>query len=468
MLSQFSLGGRFKMFVGFDYGTSNCAIGVMNNMNTGVNLLPLDQGRAFMTSTLYAIERELICEYVGQHIPSKQMQTDYLHIRRGLLSQAQKVRINEDIRANEQSLFFGNEAFEQYLEMPSEGYFIKSPKSFLGASGLRPAFVHFFEDIVTAMMLGIKQRAEQTLQHDISHTVIGRPVNFQGLNAEKSNQQALKILTTSAHRAGFKSVEFLFEPLAAGLDFETKLETNKIVLVVDIGGGTSDCAMVRMGPNYRNKTDRSPDFLGHTGERIGGNDLDIQLAGKEFMPLFGMKSLLKNGHQMPTQFFWDAVTTNDAGAQADYNSQQTESALLKLLSDTTEPALLQRFINLRHEKQNHQIVRSAEQGKIALSENSIEQVDLSYVEPLLSCDVTRKQFSKAIERPLEKMTKLMSEAVKQAGCKPDLIYITGGSAKSLAIQQAVRHKFGDIEVVDGDHFGSVAAGLTLWAKKLFS
>jgi len=456
------------MFVGFDYGTSNCAIGVMNDMNTGVNLLPLDQGRAFMTSTLYAIERELICEYVGQHIPNKQIQEDYLHIRRGLLSQAQKVRIDEDIRANEQSLFFGNEAFEQYLEMPSEGYFIKSPKSFLGASGLRPAFVHFFEDIVTAMMLGIKQRAEQKLQHEISHTVIGRPVNFQGFNAEKSNQQALDILTTSAHRAGFKSVEFLFEPLAAGLDFETKLDTDKTVLVVDIGGGTSDCAMVRMGPGYRNKEDRSPDFLGHTGERVGGNDLDIQLAGKEFMPLFGMKSPLKNGHQMPTQFFWDAVSTNDAGAQAEFNSQQTENTLIKLLSDTTEPALLQRFINLRDDKQNHQIVRSAEQGKIALSDKYIEQVDLSYVEPTLSCDITRNQFAQAIERPLEKMTKLMSEAVKQAGSKPDLIYMTGGSAKSLAIQQAVRDKFGDIEVVDGDHFGSVAAGLTLWAKKIFS
>ena len=71
---------------------------------------------------------------------------------------------------------------------------------------------------------------------------------------------------------------------------------------------------------------------------------------------------------MPTQFFWDAVSTNDAGAQAEYNSQQTENTLLKLLSDTTEPALLKRFINLRDEKKNHQIVRSAEQSKIALSE----------------------------------------------------------------------------------------------------
>ncbi len=456
------------MFAGFDYGTSNCAIGVMGSSGADVKLLPLDQGRAFMPSTLYAIERELICEYVGQHIPNKQIQDDYLHIRRGLLAQAQKVRIDEDIRANEQSLFFGHEAFDQYLEMPSEGYFIKSPKSFLGASGLRPAFVHFFEDIVTAMMLGIKQRAELTLGHEITHTVIGRPVNFQGFNAEKSNQQALEILSTSAKRAGFKSVEFLFEPLAAGLDFETKLDSDKTVLVVDIGGGTSDCAMVRMGPNYRNKADRTHDFLGHTGERVGGNDLDIQLAGKEFMPLFGMQSLLKNDCPMPTQFFWDAVSTNDAGAQSEFNSQQTENTLRQLLSDTTEPELLQRFLTLRSEKQNYQIVRSAEQSKIKLSEQITDHVDLNYIESQLACQITRNQFAQAIERPLGRMSNLMNEAVKQAENKPDLIYITGGSAKSLVIQQSVKQQFGDIEVVDGDHFGSVTAGLTLWAKKLFS
>ena len=162
------------------------------------------------------------------------------------------------------------------------------------------------------------------------------------------------------------------------------------------------------------------------------------------------------------------MATNDAGAQAEYNSQQTENTLLQLLSDTTEPELLQRFINLREDKQNHQIVRSAEQGKISLSENSIQQVDLSYIESALNCEITREKFARAIERPLDQMTKLMDEAVKQAGVQPDLIFITGGSAKSLAIQQAVKDKFGDIKVVDGDHFGSVAAGLTLWAKKLFS
>ena len=71
--------------------------------------------------------------------------------------------------------------------------------------------------------------------------------------------------------------------------------------MVDIGGGTTDCSMVRMGPSHQQKTERKDDFLGHSGERIGGNDLDIAIAGFQLMPLFGMQSLKKNSLPMPTQ-----------------------------------------------------------------------------------------------------------------------------------------------------------------------
>ncbi len=97
-------------------------------------------------------------------------------------------------------------------------------------------------------------------------------MNFQGLNSEQSNRQALSILETAARRSGFKDIEFQYEPIAAGLSFERQLSENRTVLVVDIGGGTSDCAMVRMGPDHIQKADRAADFLGHTGERVGGNE----------------------------------------------------------------------------------------------------------------------------------------------------------------------------------------------------
>ena len=361
----------------------------------------------------------------------------------------------------------GQQALDHYLNFPGEGYYVKSPKSFLGASGLRVEFVQIFEDIVTAMMQRIKKNAEKSLGRQITETVIGRPVNFQGINAQKSNQQAIEILIISAKRAGFKSVEYLFEPIAAGMDFESRLQSNKIVLVVDIGGGTTDCAIVKMGPELLNKTDRSADFLGHSGERIGGNDLDIKLALQALMPLFGMKSTLKNGLPMPTQPFIEAMSTNNVGAQNEFNSQRRGLSLQQLRVDTTEPQLFDRFIQLRDSKQNHQLVRNAEDTKIALSNQETVQLKLDYIETGLHCEIDQALLAEAIERPLSKIMALIDDVTAQAACKPDLVYLTGGSAKSPAIRAAIEHKLGDIDVVDGDHFGSVAAGLTLWSQRLY-
>jgi hypothetical chaperone protein len=455
------------MISGFDYGTSNSAIGVIDSATSKTRLLPLESNQAFLPSTLYATGRELICEQVAGHISNDVLRRDYLETRKANLSMARRFRREESIPDGTECLFFGQEAINEYFALPGEGYFVKSPKSFLGASGVRDDYIRFFEDLVTAMMMHIKQRAEAQSQTQLTDTVIGRPVNFQGLHAEKSNAQALAILEISAKRAGFKSVEFLYEPIAAGLDFERQLTKDKKVLVIDIGGGTSDCAMVCMGPNHRNKTQRQDDFVGHSGERIGGNDFDIQIAAKALLPLFGMNSFLKSGLPMPTQVYWNAISTNDVGAQAEFNNLQTTLLIERLLLDTKEPKLLKRFFKIRQQKQNQHIVASAEQAKIQLSNTSKVNIALNYVEDGLSSDVTYDAMQEAVRRPLAQIIYVMNETITQAGVKPDLIYITGGSSRSPVIRQAITEAIGDIEVVDGDHFGSVANGLTLWAGKIF-
>jgi len=458
---------------GFDYGTSNCALGVLTNRHqddqsqSDVELLALEQGKAFLPSAVYALARELICEYVGLNIRDSERKQSFIQQRTANLAQARRVRSEEGFDADEPSLFFGRAAFQQYFDWPEDGYFVKSPKSFLGASGLQPQQLGFFEDIVTAMMQNVKQRGEQAAQRDITHTVIGRPVNFQGLNAAQSNQQALDILSLAAQRAGFKQVEFLYEPIAAGLHYEQRLEHNQTVLVVDVGGGTTDCALVRMGPDYRNKQDRSADFLGHSGERVGGNDLDIQLAAKQLLPLFGSESLMKTGKPVPKQTFFNAVATNDVSAQATFNSLETGLYLDQLLRDNAEPQLIQRLIRLRQQRQNHHLVRSAEQGKIRLSLESDIELNLSYAEAGLHHTISRDAYAEAVARPVEKMVALMDEALAQGGGLPDCIYVTGGSAQSPVVRAAIERKLGNIPVVDGDHFGSVAAGLTVWAGRIF-
>lgn len=455
------------MFVGFDYGTSNCAMAHI--VNGQPRLVPLYGTNCFVPSTLYALERPLIADAICQLLPEGEAKKNYAQSRASLLGQSRAAKIEHSLEQADQGLFFGHEAIDHYIAAPSEGYFIKSPKSFLGASGLRQQSVDFFEDVVTAMMLNVKARAEKNVGHSITQAVIGRPVNFQGIDAQLSNQQAQTILLAAGKRAGFQDIEFLFEPLAAGFDFETRLTSNRRVLVVDVGGGTTDCSMVLMGPDHIHQLSREQDFLGHTGERIGGNDFDIQFAQKIIMPGFGMLSPLKSGLPMPFMPFLNAMAVNDAGAQADFYDIATGHLIDKLLRETTEPTLLERMRKMRVGRHNFAVVREAENGKIALSTHDTCQLQLEFIESGLSPECNVQQLAEASELLLDKISALIVTATQQAGSHPDVVYVTGGSAKSPLIQQAIRQVFGEgMTIVDGDHFGSVVSGLSVWAQRIFA
>ena len=125
------------------------------------------------------------------------------------------------------------------------------------------------------------------------------------------------------------------------------------------------------------------------------------------------------------------------------------------------------LLKLQLQKQNYQLVRSAELAKITLSSDAEHRVDLEYLDQDLTHTVSRELYEHAIERPVAKITALMDDVLRQAQCRPDLVYVTGGTTKSPAVRQAIASMLGDIEVVDGDYFGSVTAGLTRWAEKIY-
>mgnify|MGYP003384557168 CR=1 FL=1 len=69
------------MITGFDYGTSNCAIGAVDESTNNVRLVNLQQNKAFMPSTLYSLDRELISEYVGLNIVDEQIKQNFIKSR---------------------------------------------------------------------------------------------------------------------------------------------------------------------------------------------------------------------------------------------------------------------------------------------------------------------------------------------------------------------------------------------------
>ncbi|WP_394192119.1 molecular chaperone [Pseudoalteromonas atlantica] len=454
------------MVVGFDYGSSNCAMGVMGENNL-VELVSLEQGKHYLPSTLYTHHSALVVDFVAKNLTGTPFEHDYKSQRQALLNTLPRIKSDLDLAVNEQSLFIGREAINEYVQFPEEGYFVKSPKSFFGATGLKQGQINFFEDIATAMILKIKQRAEASLQQSLTHTVIGRPVNFQAVGGEESNQQAIGILERAAKRAGFKDVAFLYEPLAAGIDYESNLTQNQKVLVIDIGGGTSDCSFVQMGPDFRGNSDRDNDFLAHSGKRIGGNDLDIALSYHGLMPLLGLGSSFKSGLPLPNQPFWQACKINDVNLQSQFYAQAHTRELITALRDVNEPALFQRLINLQQNKQGHQLVQQGEAAKIALSSEPSFNCNLDFLATDLAKILNVSDLALAVDDSINQIVTLAKEAIKEAGVVPDVIYLTGGSAQSPLIKAALKQHLGDINLVNGDHFGSVTAGLTKWANMLY-
>lgn len=343
----------------------------------------------------------------------------------------------------------------------------KITQIFLGASGLKPQQVAFFEDLVCATMLHIRQKAEQQLGSTISQAVIGRPINFQGLGGDDANRQAQAILARAASRAGFRQVEFQFEPVAAGLDFEAGLTAETRVLVVDIGGGTTDCSMLLMGPTWHSQSDRSSSLLGHSGCRVGGNDLDIMLAFKELMPLLGQGGLTEKGIALPVLPWWNAVAINDVPAQSDFYAAASRKQLQELVRDAQEPEKVKHLLKVWQQRLSYRLVRAAEESKIALSAETQTRTSLDFIAPSLAADITTASLESAISQPLERIQQQVRLALDESDTRPDIIYLTGGSARSPILRQALQQQLPDIPLTSGDDFASVTAGLARWAQVLF-
>lgn len=162
------------MFIGFDYGTANCSVAVMRDGKP--HLLKMENDSTLLPSMLCAPTREAVSEWLYRHhdVPADDDETQ------ALLRRAIRYNREEDIDVTAKSVQFGLSSLAQYIDDPEEVWFVKSPKSFLGASGLKPQQVALFEDLVCAMMLHIRQQAQAQLPEAITQAVIGRPISFQG------------------------------------------------------------------------------------------------------------------------------------------------------------------------------------------------------------------------------------------------------------------------------------------------
>lgn len=369
--------------------------------------------------------------------------------------------------AEDRQTHYGRDAVEQYLA-GTEGRLMRSLKSLLGSSLLQDkTAVHnelvSYQDIISMFLRMLANQARETLGGMPGRVVLGRPVHFVDGDAAR-DRQAEDALRQAAQDAGFVNIAFQLEPIAAALDYEQRIERESLVLVVDIGGGTSDFTVVRLGPDRRAHTDRSRDILATTGVHVGGTDFDRRLSLALLMPLLGLGHTGPAGREVPSRVFFDLATWHLI--QWLYAPRALRDAQA-LRPDYAQPQLHDRLMTVLHQRLGHRLANTVEQAKIAVSVDAADAtMALDWVESGLNAIITPDGLACHLAGPLQQVVNCATECLQRAGLVPqDLqaIYLTGGSSALRPLRQALRVAFPDTPQVEGDLFGGVAAGLVVCA-----
>ena len=206
---------------------------------------------------------------------------------------------------------------------------------------------------------------------------------------------------------------------------------------------------------------------GYTVSRVGGNHLDIALAFKHLMPLLGMGGETEKGIALPILPWWNAVAINDVPAQSDFYSSANGRLLNDLVRDAREADKVALLLKVWRERLSYRLVRSAEESKIALSDQTIVTAAIPFISDTLATDISQHGLEAALNQPLARILEQVQLALDNAQEKPDVIYLTGGSARSPLIKKALAQQLPGIPIAGGDDFGSVTAGLARWADVVF-
>jgi hypothetical chaperone protein len=370
--------------------------------------------------------------------------------------------------AEDRSTHFGREAVALYLA-GVEGRLMRSLKSLLGSALMQETTAVYdglvsFQDIVARFLLELGQRAERTLGERPTSVVLGRPVHFVDDDA-KRDRQAEDSLRQAARTAGFREIRFQFEPIAAAFDYEQRVTKESLVLIVDIGGGTSDFTVVRLGPERMGRPDRAADVLATSGVHIGGTDFDQRLNLERVMPEFGFRHKDARGREVPSKVFFELSSWHLINWL--YAAKAVRQAK-ELRSSYADTRLHDRLMTVLEERHGHRIASAVEEAKIQGSLSGGDAViDLSCAERDLAVVLGSADMARELADPLAKVVASAHECVRRAGLRSndlDALYLTGGSSALRPFQEALRRGFAGVRLVEGDLFGGVAAGLAYTAR----
>jgi hypothetical chaperone protein len=366
---------------------------------------------------------------------------------------------------------YGRAALEAYID-GFDGRLMRSMKSILGSplaensTDLGDGSAIKYTDIIALFVDHLKRSAEAAAGSAISRAVLGRPVFFVD-DDPRADQLAQNQLEAAARMVGLKEIHFQYEPIAAAFDYESHLSEEGLVLVADIGGGTSDFSLVRVGPDRMKRVERKDDVLAHHGVHVAGTDFDRRVELVTILRELGYQTLDPEGRELPNRVYFDLATWHLINTVYAPKRVSELTLMRHLFTDTR---LHDRLMRVVERRLGHALAAHAEEAKIGVAAGGETMIDLELVEDDLRLAFDEAQLIKAGHDETLRIVQAARDTVQAAGVAPrdvGAIYFTGGSTGLAFLSGALSAAFPDAKPVFGDRLASVATGLGIHARRLF-
>ncbi|CAG4918995.1 Hsp70 family protein [Paraburkholderia saeva] len=366
---------------------------------------------------------------------------------------------------------FGRAALEAYID-GFDGRLMRSMKSILGSAladtttDLGDGSAIRYTDVIGIFLDHLKRKAEKVAGASIERAVLGRPVFFVD-DDPRADQLAQQQLEAAARSVGLRDIHFQYEPIAAAFDYESHLTAEGLVLVADIGGGTSDFSLVRVGPDRMHRIERKDDVLAHHGVHVAGTDFDRRVELATILRELGYQSLDPEGRELPNRVYFDLATWHLINTVYSPKRVSELSLMRHLYIETRQHDRLMRVVERRL---GHALAAHAEEAKIGVAAGGETVIDLDEVEDDLRLAFDEAQLVAAGNDDMHRIVQAARDTVQAAGIAPrdvTAVYFTGGSTGLAFLSNALAAAFPGAEAVFGDRLASVATGLGIHARRIF-
>lgn len=438
-----------SLHVGIDFGTSNSGVSVYDGGR--VRMLPIDEKNVDpqVVKTILYITRDEQA-YIGQEAVE-------LYYRHNVGRARNYVRrwVGE-IEVYGGDMFYIRDVYT-FVDELAPGRLLQYLKTALRTEGYEGTrvFERFYTpaELVAIYLRELKRRAEAILGESIERVTLGRPVHFHA--DPQLDRRAEDALRQAAGEAGFRSVGFELEPMAAALYYEQSLARPQDALIFDFGGGTLDITILRLGDPRRREVYASG------GIDIAGSDFDRAIIRNRMLPHFGLGKL--DGYPEILSLIH---AVSDWMALPELSLPSTRHHLREVIQSGVLPVQLKSLESLIFNDLAFSFYRAVEEAKIRLSEHGATVIGLKDAGIDLWELYTRYQFEKDIREEAARIEEVLLETLAAAGREPaqiDAVVTTGGSSGIPLFRNMLARIFGEDRLVASDAFSSVASGLGIHA-----